>query len=90
MSGFCETYIGSVESRSCVICHQLLPGNSKLTIASVQAEEAVQNEWNGHHNPDGTVTVGMCLQCQIDRSKSRTQRELNAALMRNYGLGEER
>lgn len=79
-----------MESKSCVICHQPLPGNSKLATASVRAEEAVQNGWNGHHNPDGTVMVGMCLQCQIDRSKGRTQRELNAALMRNYGLGEER
>jgi hypothetical protein len=78
-----------MESKSCVICHQPLPANSKLTTASVPAEEAVQNGWNGHDNPDGTVTVGMCLRCQIDRSKSRTQRDLNAALMRNYGLREE-
>jgi hypothetical protein len=78
-----------MESKSCVICHQPLPGSSKLTDASVPAEEAVKNGWNGQHNPDGTVTMSMCLQYQIDRSKSRTQRELNAALMRNYGLCEE-
>jgi hypothetical protein len=78
-----------MESKSCVICHQPLPKNSKLATVSVPAEEAVQNGWNGHHNANGAVMVPMCLQCQIDRSKSRTQRELNAALMRNYGLREE-
>ncbi|HSU33125.1 MAG TPA: hypothetical protein VLJ11_18005 [Bryobacteraceae bacterium] len=40
--------------------------NSKLTTASVPPEEAGQNGWNGHNNPDGTVLVGMCLQCQLD------------------------
>jgi hypothetical protein len=44
----------------------------------------VQNGWTGHENSDGTVMVNMCLQCQIDRSKSRTKRELNLALMRGY------
>jgi hypothetical protein len=66
MFGFCETYLGSMESRSCVICHQPLPGNSKLTTASVPAEEAVQNGWNRHYDLGGTVAVRMCLQCQID------------------------
>ena len=78
-----------MESKGCIICHQPLPGNSKLTTLSVPVEEALQNGWNGHRDPDGTVAVDMCLQCQIDRSKNRTQRELNAALMRNYGLREE-
>jgi hypothetical protein len=40
-----------MESRSCVICHQPLPGNSKLTTASVPAKEAIQNRRNWHHNP---------------------------------------
>jgi hypothetical protein len=59
------------------------------TLETRLKEEAVKNGWNGQNKPDGTVTVHMCLQCQIDRSKGRTQRELNAALMRNYGLREE-
>lgn len=80
----------SMEPQSCVICHQPLPPNSKLTAASVSQEEAMQNGWGGQKNPDGTVTVSMCLQCQIDRSKSRTQRELNVAMMRNYTSREER
>lgn len=75
----------SMEPQSCVICHQPLPRNSKLTTASVPPEEAAQNGWTGHKNADGTVTVGMCLQCQIDRSGSRTSRELNGALMASYG-----
>jgi hypothetical protein len=79
----------NMESQSCAICHQPLPGNSKLATASVPAGEAAQNGWNGYPNADGTVRVDMCLQCQIDRSKNRTRRELNAALLRNYGLGEE-
>ena len=74
-----------MEPQSCVICHQPLPRNSKLTSVSVPRGEADRKEWSGQENPDGTVMVNMCLQCQIDRSKSRTQRELNAALMRNYG-----
>lgn len=78
-----------MEAESCVICHQPLLRNSKLTTASVPQEEAVQNGWTGKKNADGTVTINICLQCQIDRSKGRTQRELNARLMRNYGLREE-
>ena len=63
-----EAY-GCMEPQSSVICHQPLPLNSKLTTASVPPEEAGQNGWNCHKNPDGTVLVGMRLQCQIDRSK---------------------
>ena len=76
--------IGSMETQTCVICSQPLPRNSKLTTASVPPEEATKNGWAGQKNPDGTVIVDMCLQCQIDRSKSRTMRELNTALMRGY------
>src|SRR5436305_12784154 len=77
-------YTWSMELRICVLCHQSLPPNSKLTTASVSLEEAAQNGWAGQKNADSTVTVAMCLQCQIDRSKSRTQRELNSALTRSY------
>lgn len=76
--------MGSMESQSCVTCHQPLPRNSKLTLVSVPREEAEQNGWNGNQNPDGMVIVGMCLQCHIDRSRSQTNRELNAALARSY------
>jgi hypothetical protein len=59
------------EQRSCVDCHQPLPPRSKLTLASVPLEETELNGWTGQQNPDGTITVDMCLQCQIDRSKDR-------------------
>jgi hypothetical protein len=78
----------NMESQSCAVCHQPLPRNSKLTLASVSREEAEQNGWTGHENPDGTVTVNMCLQCQIDRSNSRTMRELQGTLKRSYGSRE--
>jgi len=74
-----------MEPQSCVICHQLLPQNSKLTLVSVSREEAEQNGWSGGEDHNDAVIVGMCLQCQIDRSRNRTNRELNAALTRNYG-----
>jgi hypothetical protein len=62
-----------MEPQMCVVCHQPLPRNSKLTLVSVRREEAEQNAWAGHQEPDGTAIVDMCLQCQIDRSKSRKQ-----------------
>ncbi len=76
----------SREPQHCVVCHQPLPRNSKVTLVSVPREEAEQNWWTAYEKPDGTVIVDMCLQCQIDRSKTtRTQRELNLFLMRGYG-----
>lgn len=57
--------------RACVICHQLLPQRSKLTVASIPREEAERNHWTGRLNSDGTLAVHMCLQCQIDLSKNR-------------------
>jgi hypothetical protein len=59
------------EQRTCVSCHQLLPPRSKLTLATVPQEEGERNGWAGQQNSDETITVDMCLQCQIDRSKSR-------------------
>ena len=35
----------SMESRNCVVCHQLLPDKSKLTLASVSPIEAKRNGW---------------------------------------------
>ena len=58
------------EQRTCVICRQPLPLKSKLTLACVPREEAERNGWTGEQNSDSTVTIDMCLQCQIDRSKS--------------------
>jgi hypothetical protein len=62
-----------MEPSSCVICRQPLPQTSKLTLVTVSRDEAEQNGWTGHENPDGTLKVDMCLQCQIQRSNSRRQ-----------------
>lgn len=55
--------------RTCVICRQLLPPSSKLTLSRIAKEEAERNGWAGREDSDGAVIVDMCLQCQIDRSK---------------------
>lgn len=57
------------EQRTCVSCHQPLPPRSKLTLATITREEGERNGWTGQQNSGGTVTVDMCLQCQIDRVK---------------------
>jgi hypothetical protein len=58
-----------VNATACVLCLQPLPVGSKLTKQSVSIEEAAEKNWVGTQNPDGTVTVMMCLQCQIDRAE---------------------
>ncbi len=62
-----------MDSQSCVICHQPLARTSKLTLVTVSRDEAKQKGWVGRENPDGTLTVHICLQCQIQRSDSRRQ-----------------
>ena len=75
-----------MEPHSCVICHHPLPLNSKLITASVPPEEAGQNDWNGHKNRAGTVLVGMCLGCQVDRERSPRIRDLTPTLMLRWRL----
>lgn len=59
-------------NKTCVTCHQPLPSMSKLTKQVIPQDEATDKSWDGTRNGDGTVTVSMCLQCQIDRAeKSR-------------------
>jgi hypothetical protein len=59
------------EQRACVNCQQPLPPRSKLTLATVPRDESERNGWTGQQNSEGTMTVDMCLQCQIDRSNRR-------------------
>lgn len=40
--------------QQCILCHQILPRNSKLTVAFVSREEAEQNGWTGENNHDWT------------------------------------
>lgn len=63
--------MASDEPRTCVICRQPLPPKSKLTMANVAREEAERSGWAGEQNSGDTVTVNMCLQCQIARSHTR-------------------
>ncbi len=56
-------------NNTCVHCQQLLPGMSKLTKQAIPEQEAAEKQWEGTPNGDGTVTVPMCLQCQINRSE---------------------
>jgi hypothetical protein len=59
----------SNKQRSCVRCGQALPSMSKLTQQRVANDEADTFHWAGERNSDSTVTVDMCLQCQITRSE---------------------
>jgi hypothetical protein len=58
------------EQNCCVSCGQPLPAGSKLTRYRMPVGEAEQHGWPTQQNPDGTVTVNMCLQCQIHRAKT--------------------
>jgi hypothetical protein len=46
----------------------LLPSASTMSRTVVASTEAAANQWSGEDNADGTVSVNMCLQCQITRS----------------------
>lgn len=50
---------------------------SKLTKQVIPEEQAAERHWEGTRNGNGTVTVGMCVQCQIDRAE-RLQEKLTA------------
>lgn len=58
----------NTDQNVCVGCGQRLSATSKLTKLSISAQEAMERGWEGAGNEDGTVTVHMCLQCQITRS----------------------
>ncbi len=58
----------------CVQCEQPIPPMSKLADYVVPDSEARGRNWPGKPNPDGTVTVRMCIQCQIQRAEAAKQR----------------
>jgi hypothetical protein len=39
-----------------------------MTRSTVTSVEAAAKQWAGEKNNDGTVSVDMCLQCQIARA----------------------
>lgn len=59
---------------ACVQCEQPIPAMSKLAELVVSEGEAREQNWPGKSNPDGTVTVKMCIQCQIQRAEAAKQR----------------
>jgi hypothetical protein len=61
------------EQRACVNCGKLLPSASKMTRSAVSSVEATSKQWAGDKNNDGTISVDMCLQCQIARSDSQNR-----------------
>jgi hypothetical protein len=42
-----------------------------MTVSQVSREEAERHGWIGQENPDHTLNVDMCLECQMIHSKSR-------------------
>jgi hypothetical protein len=61
------------EQRACVICGKPLPAASKMTRSAVSFVEAASKQWAGEKNNDGTVSVDMCLQCQIARADEQSR-----------------
>jgi hypothetical protein len=57
------------DGRFCDGCHQKLPGGSMLSRQRVSVEEATDLGSSEPLNPDGTVTVDLCLQCRVTRSE---------------------
>ncbi len=56
------------EERSCDGCGQKLPAGSKLSQQAVSQDEARALSAAGRANPDGTITLDLCLNCRVKRS----------------------
>lgn len=54
--------------RFCDGCGQKLPAGSKLGQQVVSKEEAASRGVSGTPNPDGTVTIDLCLDCRVKRA----------------------
>ena len=54
--------------RCCDGCGQKLPAGSKLSEQSVAREEALGIGAAGRENPDGSVSIDLCLNCRIQRA----------------------
>ncbi len=65
-----------MSATTCVQCGKTIPGMSKLAEHVVSASEANERNWACRANLDGTVTVRMCIQCQIQRAEATRQRTL--------------
>jgi hypothetical protein len=56
------------DERMCDGCGQKLPPGSKLSEQMVPADEAARFGSGASPNPDGSVTIDLCLQCRILRA----------------------
>jgi hypothetical protein len=59
---------------TCVQCGQPIPGTSKMTELTMPEAEAHERNWTGTADVNGTVTVKMCFQCQINRAEAAKER----------------
>jgi len=55
--------------RFCDGCGQKLPAGSKLSQQLVPQAEAAAMRATGVENPDGSVTIDLCLNCRIHRAE---------------------
>jgi hypothetical protein len=56
------------QERLCDGCGQKLPRQSKLSQQAVPKTEAGAMGAEGQENPDGTVTIDLCLNCRVARA----------------------
>jgi hypothetical protein len=54
--------------RYCDGCGQKLPPGSRLSLQVVSKEEAETLGAASVENPDGTVTIDLCLNCRVQRA----------------------
>lgn len=57
------------DGRYCDGCSQKLPPGSRLSMEIVPKKEADAMCAAGIANPDGTVTIDLCLQCRMLRAQ---------------------
>jgi hypothetical protein len=57
------------DGRYCDGCGQKLPPGSRLSLQALSKEEAAAMGAAGIENPDGTVTIDLCLNCRVQRSE---------------------
>lgn len=55
-------------ARFCDGCGQKLPASAKLSQQPVSKNEAARMGAAGVENPDGTVSIDLCLACRVKRA----------------------
>ena len=57
------------DARYCDGCGQKLPPKAMLATRTVSPGEAHRYRADAPANPDGTVTIDLCLACRIEQSR---------------------